>query len=130
MPWVELGVHTVSHPVLPLLSDADLAREIAGGYAGLKRWYPDVVPILAVPFGLYDARVIRAARAAGMIASLTLSGDIGHSESGTNALPRFCITRTDTCTKLALRLSRLPQYLRSWSTPARADYPALPSPTS
>jgi peptidoglycan/xylan/chitin deacetylase (PgdA/CDA1 family) len=130
LPGVDIGVHTMSHPVLPLLSDADLEREIAGGYAALKRWCPDVVPILAVPFGLYDARVIRAARAAGMATSLTLSGDIGHCASDRDALPRFCITRTDTCTKLALRLSGLPRRLRSRSRHARADYPALPSPTS
>jgi peptidoglycan/xylan/chitin deacetylase (PgdA/CDA1 family) len=130
LPGVDIGVHTISHPVLPLLSNADLEREITGGYAALRQRFPDVVPVLAVPFGLYDERVLRTAHAAGMMTSLTLSGDIGQDPPASHALPRFCVTRTDTCAKLALRLSGLRRYVRAWSVAPPPRYPDLPSPTS
>jgi len=130
LPWVDVGVHTVSHPVLPLLGDEELRREIADGYRALRDRFERVGPVLAIPFGLYDRRVLRAAREAGMATSLTLAGDIGHHRHGEPALPRFCITTTDTCRRLALRLSGLPRYVRAWSAPAAPAYPDLPSATS
>ena len=95
-PWVELGVHTVSHPVLPLLPDHELAHEIAAAYDALRERFAAVVPILAVPFGLYDERTIRTAGAAGMIASLTLAAAPFDSRTSRDAIPRFCVSTADT----------------------------------
>ena len=72
IPSVELGVHTVSHPVLPLVPGTEMQQEIAGCYDRLRERFERAVPILAIPFGLYDDRTIRASRAAGMTAALTL----------------------------------------------------------
>jgi peptidoglycan/xylan/chitin deacetylase (PgdA/CDA1 family) len=130
LPQVEFGVHTLSHPVLPLLSDVDLAREIAESHASLRERLPRVLPVLAVPFGLYDQRTLDAAHRAGLTRSLTLSGDWHDIEPARHALSRFCVTAGDTWPALALRLSGLRRFVRSCSGGRPPTYPDLPSPTS
>jgi peptidoglycan/xylan/chitin deacetylase (PgdA/CDA1 family) len=129
IPSVEVGVHTVSHPVLPLLSDADLRQEIAAAYADLRERFAAVLPILALPFGLYDERTLRIARAAGMTASLSVASA---NLNGTHreALPRYCVTRSDTPAKLGLRLLGLRDLVRRSARRPLVPYPELPSPTS
>jgi peptidoglycan/xylan/chitin deacetylase (PgdA/CDA1 family) len=129
LPGVELGVHTVSHPVLPLLPDHELAYEIAAGHDALRERFARVVPVLAVPFGLYDERTLRTARAAGMIASLTLGGIPFNGGTG-DALPRFCVTTADTPARLGMRLLGVRELLRPAARRAPARFPDLPSPTT
>ncbi len=130
LPSVEVGVHTLSHPVLPLLSDSELDREIGAAYKDLRDRCGTALPILAIPFGLYDERTLRAAERAGMTASLTLSADMSNRHSIGHALPRYCVTRTDTPARLALRLSGVPRLMRSCFGMRSASYPLLPSATS
>jgi peptidoglycan/xylan/chitin deacetylase (PgdA/CDA1 family) len=127
---IEIGVHTVSHPVLPLMDDGMLQEEIAGAYRGLQDRFSNVLPVLAIPFGLYDERTVRAARSAGMLASLTLAGETLGAHRGADALPRLCITRRDTRSGIGLRLLGLPGIVRRWSLRSRPSYPALPSATT
>jgi peptidoglycan/xylan/chitin deacetylase (PgdA/CDA1 family) len=127
---VEVGVHTVSHPVLPLLPDADLRQEIVASYAALRERFPSTLPILSIPFGLYDERTLRTAHSVGMTASLTLGGTLLHGERHPHALPRLCLTRGDTAARLGLRLFGVPDFIRRCSGRLPAAYPALPSATS
>ncbi len=130
LPSVDIGVHTVSHPVLPLLPDAELTGEIARGYEELRERLRDVVPILAVPFGLFDDRTLTLARKAGMMTSLTLGGVTLRGHHGVDDLPRFCLSRDDRPTKLRLRLTGLLDPGRwSWRR-LGPRYPALPSATT
>jgi peptidoglycan/xylan/chitin deacetylase (PgdA/CDA1 family) len=130
VPGVEVGVHTVSHPVLPLLDDAELAREIADAHHALRERLPAVLPMLALPFGLYDERTLRAARAAGMTATFTVAGAPLHGQPLPHALPRYCLTRSDSPARLVLRLLGWPDRLRRLFGHAPAPYPDLPSPTT
>lgn len=130
VPGVEVGVHTVSHPVLPLLPDPDLGQEIAGGYDELRERFTNVVPILAVPFGLYDERTLRAAHAAGMTASCSVSGATLDRRAPQYALPRICMARGDTPATLGLRLLGLPDLMRRCAGRSSAPYPDLPSATT
>jgi peptidoglycan/xylan/chitin deacetylase (PgdA/CDA1 family) len=130
LPSVDLGVHTVSHPVLPLLADAELTREIAAGRRALDDRFGSVVPILAVPFGLFDNRTVVAAREAGMLASLTLAGTTLKRHRGRDDLPRFCMSQDESAVKLQLRLVGLPEWLRAWPMGVHRWYPKLPSPTT
>ena len=123
-------MHTVSHPVLPLLPDRELQQEIATAHETLRERFVKVLPVLAVPFGLYDKRTLRIARSAGMMASLTLAGRLNNS-SGEGDLPRVCITKDDTAAGLGLRLLGVSDLVRSWSgRSGPAAYPDLPSPTT
>jgi peptidoglycan/xylan/chitin deacetylase (PgdA/CDA1 family) len=130
LPSVDIGVHTASHPVLPLLPDDELTREIAHGYEMLRERFRDVVPILAVPFGLFDDRTLTLARRAGMATSLTLAATTLRRHHGGDDLPRFCLSRDDRPTKLRVRLTGLLDPGRwSWRR-AGPRYPALPSATT
>jgi peptidoglycan/xylan/chitin deacetylase (PgdA/CDA1 family) len=130
LPGAEIGVHTATHPVLPLLSEADARREIDSAYRVLNERFGKVLPVLAVPYGLYDDRTLRLASACGMSASLTLSGETLSARARSDALPRICITRTDARTKLASRLLGIPHLWRTCLGRPLPPYPALPSATT
>ncbi len=126
---IELGVHTVSHPVLPLLPATEMDDEIAGCHDRLRERFDRVVPILAIPFGLYDERTIRASRAAGMIAALTL-GETTLPPAGTDhGLPRFCMMNGDTPASVAMRLLGVREIV-SRRRHRQPLYPSLPSATT
>ena len=121
---VHVGVHTLSHPALPLLPDGDVLHEIAGGFATISERSPNPVPILAVPYGLGDERVVQLARAAGMVGCLSLGG----TPFGTAApewLPRICMSRDLPIWRLKLRLAGVLDG-RSWQG-GGDEFPELPS---
>jgi peptidoglycan/xylan/chitin deacetylase (PgdA/CDA1 family) len=130
MPGVELGVHTVSHPVLPLLPDEDLAQEVAAGFATLRERFRSVLPILAIPFGLYDERTVRFARSAGMTTCLSLGGGLVDGQLDHQVLPRICINRGETSARLGLRLLGVPDLVRRCLGRPPESYPDLPSATT
>jgi peptidoglycan/xylan/chitin deacetylase (PgdA/CDA1 family) len=128
LPSVEIGVHTVSHPVLPLLADDELRREIVTSYDALRSTFTAVLPVLAIPFALYDDRTLRIARSAGMTACLTLAGT--PLDADRHALSRLCVTKNDTPLKLSLRLLGLPQKVRRCLGGRPVEFPELPSATT
>jgi peptidoglycan/xylan/chitin deacetylase (PgdA/CDA1 family) len=72
---IEVESHTVSHPHLPTLSDADLAEELGAAKRRLEEELGRPCRFLAYPFGDCDDRVRDAARAAGYEAAFGLPGD-------------------------------------------------------
>ncbi len=68
---VEIGAHTRSHPDLRRCEDSALSAELTGSRAILEDLLSAPVTSLAYPFGLHDARVVRAARAAGFSTAVT-----------------------------------------------------------
>jgi peptidoglycan/xylan/chitin deacetylase (PgdA/CDA1 family) len=62
---MELGSHTLSHPDLRTLDDEELERELVGSKQAIEELTGEQCRTLAYPYGLYDQRVVRAARAAG-----------------------------------------------------------------
>jgi len=87
------------------------------------------MPILALPFGLFYRRTLEAARAAGMIASLTLASTTLKRYGGRDDLPRFCLCRQDRPARLRAQLTGLFEFTRWWGAAARR-YPSLPSATT
>lgn len=69
-----VGFHTVEHPPLPLLDDADLARALDTGRLALARAAGAPVDLIAYPHGRADARVAAFARAAGYRAAWRTGG--------------------------------------------------------
>src|SRR4051812_9501183 len=63
-----------AHPALPLLSYDEQIAEMKNSFSLLQSRLPRVLPIVAYPYGLYDRMTVRAARAAGMNAGLTMEG--------------------------------------------------------
>ncbi len=128
---VNLGVHTVSHRVLPLLSDDEVKSEIRTCYEALRDRFGGVLRVLAFPYGLFDARVIRLATEAGMSHCLTVEGFGIKGRSPTDPLPRVVVLRQTRLWKLAVHLSRVAE-LRAGVVRRRnsPESPALPSATT
>jgi peptidoglycan/xylan/chitin deacetylase (PgdA/CDA1 family) len=104
-----LGFHTLEHPLLPALDDEGLAGALSTGRAELAAVAGQALTLLAYPHGKADARVARAARAAGYRAAWTgwprpvRAGDdpflLGRWEPGPLELDAFV-------TAVAIRLHR------------------------
>ena len=124
---IDVGVHTVSHPVLPLLADAEARDEIGGSFATLRDRWPRVVPWLAVPFGLYDDRTERVTREAGLSGILTLQPFPLSAAGEPHGLARTNVSEGAKAWKLGLRLSGLITVL-SRLRGRSLRYPPLPGP--
>lgn len=129
---VEIGIHTETHPVLPLLPDSELIAEVRNSFDQLRVRYRNAIPVLAIPFGLFDARTLRLASQAGAEFSLTLTNRLmgfGERSPGT---ARLSMTRHSPVWKQRLRWSGAVQSARDVLHAARRSdpFPALPSPVS
>jgi peptidoglycan/xylan/chitin deacetylase (PgdA/CDA1 family) len=68
---VEVGFHTLRHDLLPALSDDELVRAMRDGRAQIEQVVGRPLQTISYPHGAADARVARAARAAGYEAGFT-----------------------------------------------------------
>jgi peptidoglycan/xylan/chitin deacetylase (PgdA/CDA1 family) len=89
---VAVGSHTVSHPHLPSLSDADLADELSESKVRIEDELGRPCPLLAYPYGEHDLRVRRGARAAGYEGAYSLRARRGDPF----AMPRLDLYRRHT----------------------------------
>lgn len=106
---LEIGAHTVSHPVLASLAQAEQEHEIAGSKTALEAIIGSPVKSFAYPYGgstdYTDASVF-AVRAAGFErACANMQGPVG-PQSDRFQLPRFIVRDWDADTLLR-RLDRL-----------------------
>ena len=83
---IELGGHSVGHPSLPALGEAEAWAEIHGSKNTLEETFAVAVPTFAYPFGHYGEREMRLAREAGYLAAVTTEEGIGGADP-------FCIRR-------------------------------------
>lgn len=98
----EVGSHTVTHPLLTGLSDAELERELAESRHTIRARLGDCRTI-AYPYGQADNRVAAAAATAGYEAACTLTG--AHLADERHMRPRVRMTGSDTGGRLALKVS-------------------------
>lgn len=75
-PKVGIGVHSVTHRALPALTDPELEHEVQTGRAIMHRQTGAWPEFFAYPYGLSDARVRAAVRAAGYRAALSLASGL------------------------------------------------------
>jgi peptidoglycan/xylan/chitin deacetylase (PgdA/CDA1 family) len=83
---VEIGSHGVTHARLWELSDAEIQRELRDSKTSIEDHVGRPCRYLAYPFGLVDARVVRAARQAGYDAAFLL---LNGTWNDRHALPRI-----------------------------------------
>jgi peptidoglycan/xylan/chitin deacetylase (PgdA/CDA1 family) len=98
---VEIGSHTVSHPHLPRLTDAELQRELRESRERIADELARPCRYLAYPFGDEDARVRSAAAAAGYDAAFALPGREDRIDRF--ALPRIGVYRRDSPVRMRLK---------------------------
>jgi peptidoglycan/xylan/chitin deacetylase (PgdA/CDA1 family) len=65
-PLATIGNHTADHAALPALSDDEVRAQIRTCQAALAEITGSSAEAIAYPYGLYDARVMRLARAEGL----------------------------------------------------------------
>jgi len=90
---MEVGGHTVTHPILARLDDADAYDEIARGRDDLQQVTGAPVRLFAYPNGVpgvdYDARHVEMARRCGFRAAFSTAWGVASSRSDRLQLPRF-----------------------------------------
>lgn len=67
----ELDAHTLTHPDLTTVSDAELWRQVHGSRVALRRLFHVPVDFFCYPAGRYNARVINAVKLAGFLGATT-----------------------------------------------------------
>ena len=102
----ELDSHTLTHPDLTTVSDAQLRVELAGSRRELRRRFgAGVAEFFCYPAGRHDARVLAAVRAAGYRGATTVEEGLG-TRGQPFALRRVRVNADDTPESLIARLAR------------------------
>jgi peptidoglycan/xylan/chitin deacetylase (PgdA/CDA1 family) len=104
---VEIGSHTITHPHLTRLSDAELRRELHDSRSRHEDELRRPCTLLAYPYGENDARVREAARTAGYAAAFALREAFAPAD--VFALPRVDLYRKDSPLRARLKTSLLPR---------------------
>jgi peptidoglycan/xylan/chitin deacetylase (PgdA/CDA1 family) len=99
----EIGSHTVSHPHLPQLGDAELDRELRESRERCEDVLGRRCAFLAYPYGEHDERVKRAAERAGYEAAFTLHGT--RERSDRYSIRRVHFYRGDSLVRATLKAS-------------------------
>jgi peptidoglycan/xylan/chitin deacetylase (PgdA/CDA1 family) len=84
----EIGSHTLTHPILPQLGDAELLRELRQSRDEAGTWLGATVYGLCYPNGDHDARVTEIARASGYRYACTVSAGANDATSDCMRLKR------------------------------------------
>lgn len=89
---VEIGAHTVSHPILSQCDDAEIEREVGGSVRELATALGRPVRAFCYPNGRpedFDARAVAAVAAAGCTSATASTGMLVPAAADRYALPRF-----------------------------------------
>ena len=108
---VEIGSHTVSHPHLTRLTDAELDRELGDAKTQIEDELGRPARLLAYPYGEHDARVHEAVRRAGYAAAFAQWP--GSSLRNPFALPRVSFYRGESLRRVTLKTTPLGRAIAS-----------------
>jgi peptidoglycan/xylan/chitin deacetylase (PgdA/CDA1 family) len=100
----EIDAHTLSHPDLTTLGDADLQQQVAGSRAWIRRRFHVPADFFCYPSGRYDAVVIAAVRGAGFLGATTEGFGPASPRDGLLTLPRIRVDGSDGVSGLAAKL--------------------------
>jgi len=107
----EIGSHTVSHPMLTTLRDAELHEELVRSREECGRMIGTTCQSIAFPYGDCDERVIEASRKAGYSAVATIPWRL--ERSGRFVWPRTGIFHDDSKRVFRLKVSPAVRRLRA-----------------
>jgi peptidoglycan/xylan/chitin deacetylase (PgdA/CDA1 family) len=110
---MDVGVHTVNHPILTRLTIEQAREEIAGGKAALESILGRRITLFAYPNGVpgqdYAAEHVQLVRACGFVAAVSTAWGVARQGSDLFQLPRFTPwdrTRARFAVRLAQNLNR------------------------
>jgi peptidoglycan/xylan/chitin deacetylase (PgdA/CDA1 family) len=102
----ELDAHTITHPDLTHVDDAQLWEEVHGSRVELQRLFHAPVDFFCYPSGRYDAHVVAAVRRAGYLGATTTNYDLARPQD-IYTLGRIRINGSDHVTGFASKLQSL-----------------------
>jgi peptidoglycan/xylan/chitin deacetylase (PgdA/CDA1 family) len=85
---IEIGSHTVTHPILPNVDDAQLRWELSGSRERLQSVLNHPITLFCYPNGSYDERTRRAVGEAGYVCAVTTRPCLSEAGGDPLALPR------------------------------------------
>ncbi len=88
---MHLGAHGWSHKLLTACTDAELDVELRGAKRSLENWLGIDITTMSLPGGRFDARVLRACRAAGYTQIFTSAPSVTNTERPQATLGRLNI---------------------------------------
>ncbi|MBI3818235.1 MAG: polysaccharide deacetylase family protein [Planctomycetes bacterium] len=91
---IEIGGHTISHPILARCADSDVEREIGDGRRRLESWLGHPITTFAYPWGRkwdYDDRAVGALAREGFVAGCSMDPGTNHPKSDTLQLRRYAV---------------------------------------
>lgn len=110
---MDIGGHTVNHPILARVSPAQAREEVAGGKMALESIIGRRVTLFAYPNGVpredYTAEHVRMVRASGFEAAVSTAWGVARPDADLFQLPRFTPwdrTRARFAMRLAQNLNR------------------------
>lgn len=129
---VEIGIHTSTHPVIPLLSEPELHAELEGALSGLHAVLPAVTPVLAIPYGYFDRDTVRTARRHGCSWALSVTNQTlsGYRHDGALPVPRLCAMGGVAKHRMLMQALGASQELKRRLGRAEPPIPQLPSETN
>jgi peptidoglycan/xylan/chitin deacetylase (PgdA/CDA1 family) len=92
---IDIGAHTVTHPVLPLLDEPEQRAEIEGSRAASEEMIGDAIHTFAYPFGEFDEVTAACVRAAGFACACTTEAGTVSIQTDPMRLPRFAVGNWD-----------------------------------
>jgi peptidoglycan/xylan/chitin deacetylase (PgdA/CDA1 family) len=102
----ELDAHTITHPDLTQVDDAQLWQEVRGSRTALQREFHVRVDFFCYPSGRYDAHVVEAVRRAGYLGATTTNYGLGRPRD-IYTLSRVRINGSDRIAGFARKLESL-----------------------
>jgi peptidoglycan/xylan/chitin deacetylase (PgdA/CDA1 family) len=102
----ELDAHTITHPDLTHVDDAQLWHEVHGSRMQLERMFHVPVEFFCYPSGRYDARVVAAVRRAGYLGATTTNYGLARPRD-IYTLGRIRINGSDRVTGFVRKLKSL-----------------------
>jgi len=91
---VELGGHTIGHPILAKLDEEEQAREVRGGAESMQRELGVAPATFAYPWGRrwdFDSRTSAAVRSCGFASAVTMHAGVNSKATDRYALKRLAI---------------------------------------
>jgi peptidoglycan/xylan/chitin deacetylase (PgdA/CDA1 family) len=87
--FIDVGAHTVTHPVLPWLNEARQRAEIENSSAACEELIGEPIQTFAYPYGQYDDTTVDCVRDAGFTCACTSRDGTLSTTDDPMALPRF-----------------------------------------
>jgi peptidoglycan/xylan/chitin deacetylase (PgdA/CDA1 family) len=102
---VTIGSHTLTHPMLPAISEAEALREIGESRTKLKQMLNHDIQLFSFPFGGFNERLVEVCKDAGYSRVFTTLPNFAFADANEFAVGRVRVDPTDWPLEFRLKLA-------------------------